>query len=386
MAETIIPGTGAPVAVHQTVYVPTTCGPTGVLGEEDQVIGPNIPPPEPDTPDGWIGNVEVDMLNPCGAIDNRRPTQATGGTFNNLPICHGGRGFLRLGLDAPCGSNYDIYRALWRFPLTVDRFNQPVPVVAGLAQFKLSSRPDLHVGHTVTGIRNVNFYWVDLTGPFPFGDPGQAGSALPESQATSLMTLATNKVIINGVAKVIVDVTAAYNQARAANRADMWILARITDESNDSVGGSRYYTIVAREHPDPAQWPRLELTKPSPQTAKVPVITVEFSTLESCVTIGDRTLPDSPERTDLVPEAEGLRPVRRGNTVYVEVDLRDLLAWPGVPTDATTVTVSIFKPDGSVLVTDALMARIAFSRYAYDHTTQTSDPLGVYTASFEVTV
>lgn len=366
----------------QIVYCVTTCGPTGVPGQEAQVV---IPPPGDTTP-GWPGNVEVDMLNPCGAIDNRRPTQAAGGTYNNLPICLGGRTFLRLGIDAPCGSNYDIYRLLWRFPLTVDRFNQPVPAIAGLAQLKLSYQRNFHGGALVTGVRNVNFYWVDLTGFFPFGNPGQAGSAIPQSQATSLMTLDTNKVLLEGEAKVIVDVTEAYNQARAASRADMWILARIVDESDDAVGGSRYYAIVGREHPDPAQWPRLELTKPSPQTAKVSIITVEFSTLEGCVTIGDRALPDSPERTDLVPEAEGLRPVRRGNTVYVEVDLRDLLVWPGVPTDATTVTVSIFKPDGSVLVTDALMARIAFSRYAYDHTTTANDPLGVYTASFEVTV
>lgn len=365
----------------QTVYCDTTCGPTGVPREEEQVV---IPPPG-DTTEGWPGNVEVDMLNPCGAIDNRRPTSAGVASFNGLPICRGGRMYLRLGLDAPCGSTYDVYRLLWRFPLNLDRFQQPVPEVAGEALFKLSYRPDLHpAGAPVTGIRNVNFYWVDLAGFFPFGNPGQQGQALPQSQATSLLTLATNKVMTAGVAKVVLNVTAAYNQAQAAGRGDIWILARITDESNDSVGGSRFYSIIGREHPDPAQWPRLELTKPSPQTVRPTVATLEFSTLEGCVTFGDRTLPDSPERTDLISDSEGPRVVRRGNTLYVEVDLRDLLAWPGVPTDAASVAVTIYDPTGAVLVSDAAMYRVAFSRYAYQHTTQVTDPLGYYTASFTV--
>jgi hypothetical protein len=324
------------------------------------------------------------MLNPCGAIDNRRPTAASGGSFNGLPICRGGRTFLRLGLDAPCGSSYDIYRLLWRFPLNLDRFQQPVPEVAGEALFKLSYRPDLFTGTAITGVRPVDFFWVDLTGFFPFGTPGQLGSAIPQSQPTSLLTLATSKVITAGVAKVVLNVTAAYNQAQAAGRGDLWILAKLNDESNDAVGGSRYYAIIGREHPDPAQWPRLELTKPSPQTVKPTVATLEFSTLEGCVTFGDRTLPESVERTDLVSDSEGPRVVRRGNTLYVEVDLRDLLAWPGVPTDATSVAVTIYDPTGTVLVSDAAMYRVAFSRYAYQHTTQVTDPLGYYTASFTV--
>lgn len=352
--------------MSQIVYTPSAC-------EEAVYIDgmANLP-----------GNVEIDMLNVCGLLDGRPPVAAAAASFNGLEICRRGTTFLRLGIDAPCGSPFDVFRLAWRFKLDVDKFGVELPSVGQQVLFKVSYRPDLS---GIVGERPGHVFWFDYTGLLPVGNPGQPGSSLPVMSSALLMTFAEG-VLDLATGTFTIDVTAAYNQAKAEGRADMWIGAKIDDEFDDGVGTSRFYTIIGREHPDPAQWPRLEFTVPEPQTVNVSPAVVEFSTLEGCVSIGDQVVPDSPERTDMVPEAEGPRIVRRGNTVYIEVDLWDLLTWPGAPTDATSAAITIYEPDGTVLVNAAAMYRVAFSRYAYQHTTQNTDPLGYYTASFEITL
>lgn len=70
--------------------------------------------------------------------------------------------------------------------------------------------------------------------------------------------------------------------------------------------------------------------------------------------------------------------IEAGNAIVLRAVVKDNTKDLPVVVDPTSITLSLKKPDGTLIVTDQAMTKISVGRYQYIHQTQTSDPLGEY--------
>jgi len=85
-----------------------------------------------------------------------------------------------------------------------------------------------------------------------------------------------------------------------------------------------------------------------------------------------------------VPMPRESKNISLGQTVAIGATIKDI-GIPGIKTLLNTTevpTVSIFNPSGIAIVTDGVMSNISTGIYAFYHQTDTGDPLGQYTGTF----
>jgi hypothetical protein len=149
---------------------------------------------------------EEAMLDQCGSPPANAPRAGTGSSLAGVPC-------LRLGLDAPCGSAFDVYRNLLRWN------------IAGLVGAQDSVILSLfRLPHS--GVRSAQLAQIDWDLPLADG-------------AATASILHTYGVILRPTTPVhsppiLVDVTAEFNAAKTAGRTSLVFRLELTDETATS--------------------------------------------------------------------------------------------------------------------------------------------------------
>ena len=74
---------------------------------------------------------------------------------------------------------------------------------------------------------------------------------------------------------------------------------------------------------------------------------------------------------------------QRGETVILSCEVKDSNGNYADP--ATSMTVTVKDPNGTVVVNEAPMTRDSLGKYHYDYTSPTTTPLGTYQVRFKAT-
>lgn len=72
---------------------------------------------------------------------------------------------------------------------------------------------------------------------------------------------------------------------------------------------------------------------------------------------------------------------RRGDSIFTEINIKEILT--NTATDPSSVSLSIYNPNGSALVTDAAMSHSVAGIYDYDYSIPTDACYGVYSIKIE---
>jgi hypothetical protein len=312
-----------------------------------------------------LGTLRVVEIHPQGTCN-----QTT--VLAGLPTPVPGFVILRLGIDCPCGAAYECYQISM--------------------SWRIADQPGSQ------GTVAIRFYSTEILGNHPIRTPVldllqldqdlvYLGDTDPTLLATVLgapiyQTVTTGTLGADGA--VTVDVTAAYNAAKAAGYTYFNARLRITDPSpTDCLNGTTWYALVkvAATVSSPYN-PVLLIGAGEGVGGTLGPVTMALSVNEPELEMGGFQIAHLRAKPDFEQDHQLIQ-ARRGNTIRFEVTLLDHWYQPPRPFDGA-VLLTLTAQDGTVVLANAVLVRVDLGVYAGVYQTQVTDPINqVYVALVE---